>query len=154
MKRKRAKTFGILSALLAGCIAGIAQDYQITSSTASGGGTSAGGGYALTGTVETTTESSLTGGDYSVTSGFLAGVVILQTPSAPTLTIMRAGNVIAISWTSTNSGWTLQSTGGLSSTPTWATATESIIQEDNKRTATITAPPGIRFYRLRLSTPE
>lgn len=129
------------------------QDYQITTSTFGGGGSSAGGGFSLTGTVEQTTGNDLAGGDFSLQSGFLAGVVVQQTPGAPRIIVTRNGADIILTWTTVETGWVLESSAAVNiSTATWAAASEPVAQTDDMRTVTLNAPTGIRFYRLKKTT--
>lgn len=124
------------------------QDYQITSSNFGGGGSSSGGGYSVTGSVKTTSTGSPTGGAYSVTSGFLAGVVVLQTPSAPRISLMREAGGLKLLWTSADSGWVLQVSSGIGRNANWANASENVTVNDTLRSAILNSATGVRFYRL------
>ena len=133
----------------------LAQDFQITKSSLAGGSSSSGGGFSLTGTTEQTPASNLNGADYSLQSGFLAGIVVQQTPGAPTISVSRNGTDIILTWTTTDADWTLEfSSIVAASAATWTPATEPVVQANNQRTATLKAPTGIRFYRLRKSNPK
>ncbi len=130
-----------------------AQDYQITTSTFGGGGSSSGGAFTVTGALETTPDNNLAGGNFSVASGFLAGVVVQQTPGAPQMSVTRDGAAVILTWSTSETGWILESSSTLNLTGIWTTASESVMQVNHNRTVTINSPSGIRFYRLR-KTPQ
>ena len=73
-----------------------AQDYQIKTSAFGGGGASSGGEFALSGNVETTSARNLSGGNFSIASGFLAGVIVQQTPEAPKISVVRNGDELTL----------------------------------------------------------
>jgi hypothetical protein len=82
-----------------------------------GGGTSTGGVYSVSGTIgQPDAGPTMTNGQYAVTGGFWALPSTIQTPRAPTLTIVPASPGFAIvSWTpATGTNWVLQETAGLS----------------------------------------
>ncbi len=107
----------------------------------------------MTGSVETTSTDSPSGGAYSVTSGFLAGVVVLQTPSAPRISLSREPGGLQLRWTSGDSSWTLQVSSGIGKNANWANASENITVSDTLRSATLNSATGVRFYRLRRASP-
>lgn len=142
--------FGVLCLTLLALNFGHAQDYQIHTSSFTGGGSSAGGGFHLTGNFEWTPASQLGGGGYSLQSGFLAGVIVQQTPGGPRITITHVGTDIVLTWTTSEAGWVLESSAAVAApTAAWGTTSESVEQTDDTRTVTLTAPTGIRFYRLK-----
>jgi len=139
----------VLVAALLSAPSARSQDYQITSSNFGGGGSSSGGGYSVTGNAETSGSMSLSGGPYSVQSGYLAGVVILQTPAAPRISLLRENGMLKLNWTSADSGWTLQVSSGIGKNANWANASETITVSYTLRSATLNSATGVRFYRLR-----
>jgi len=109
-----------------------------------GGGTSTGGVYSVTGTIgQPDAGGPMTNGQYSVTGGFWALPQAVQTPGAPTLTVVPASPVLAtISWTpATGTNWILQE--ALNVTGAW---TNSFSGWTNP--VTVPATPPRRFYRL------
>ena len=109
-----------------------------------GGGTSTGGGYSVVGTIgQPDAGGPMTNGQFSVTGGFWALPIAVQSADAPTLIIARAGPGLAtISWTPNTPGFVLQET--LSVSPTnWVTSPSAA-------TNPITVPSSLRtkFYRL------
>ena len=122
-----------------------AQNYSIDWFKVAGdGGTSTGGVYAVSGTIgQPEAGGPLTNGQYSVTGGFWALPIAVQTPGAPTLTIVPFGPGQArISWTPNTPGFVLQETWVLSP----ANWTNSPSGAANPVTVPTSNPR--RFYRL------
>jgi len=110
-----------------------------------GGGTSTGGVYSVSGTIgQPDAGATMTNGQYAVTGGFWALPTAIQTPGAPTLTIVAAGAGQAqISWTpDTGTNWVLQETLNLSPA-SWANAPSGVT---NPIVVPATLPT--KFYRL------
>ena len=109
-----------------------------------GGGTSTGGVYSVSGTIgQPDAGLSMTGGVYSVTGGFWALPIAVQTPGAPTLTIVsHAPGFALISWLPPTPGFVLQETPSLSTT-NW-------IYSPSGATNPVVVPATLpaRFYRL------
>lgn len=79
-----------------------------------GGGISAGGPYAVTGTIgQADAGAPLAGGPYSLVGGFW-GVSVVQTPGAPRLTVARAGSGQVTIWWPADPGWVLEQSPDLS----------------------------------------
>jgi len=109
-----------------------------------GGGTSTGGVYSVSGTIgqPDASQQTMAGGNYSLQGGFWA-LYAVQTPGAPTLTIVPAGpNQATISWTPNNTNYVLQETLTLSP----ANWTNSLSGSTNP----IVVPANVltKFYRL------
>ena len=123
-----------------------AQSYSIDWFTIDGGGgTSAGGVFTVSGTIgQPDAGGPLTNGQYSVTGGFWALPFAVQTPGAPTLTILPFGPGQArISWTPNTPGFVLQETPSLSPS-NWVNSASGAL---NPVTVPATLPT--KFYRLR-----
>ena len=119
-----------------------AQNYNIPWYNIGPAGTSAGGGYSVSGTIGQPDAGTMTGGNYAVTGGFWS-LFAVQTPGAPRLTITPAGPAQAtISWTPNTAGYVLQSTDSLSPT-NWINAPSGA---NNPVTVPVNVPA--RFYRL------
>lgn len=120
-----------------------AQNYSIDWFTIDGGGgTSAGGAYALSGTSGQPDAGLMTGGNFAIAGGFWsldAGSI----SGPPTLFITRSGANAIISWTPGSLGFVLQGNGGLSPAG-WADAPSG-----STNPATVPAAGAARFYRLR-----
>src|SRR5215831_4267808 len=85
-----------------------------------GGGTSTGGVYSVSGSIgQPDAGVPMTNGQFAVTGGFWALPTAVQTPGAPTLTIVPAtpGNA-TISWSPNTPGFVLQEAWSLS-LPNW-----------------------------------
>ena len=123
----------------------VAQAYSIDwFKIAGGGGTSTGGVYSLSGTIgQPDAGGPMGNGPYSLTGGFWALPVLVQTPGAPTLHITNAAPGFAtIWWSPATPGFTLQSTDSLSPT-NWVKAPSG-----TNNPATVPATLPARFYRL------
>jgi len=110
-----------------------------------GGGTSTGGVYSVSGTIgqPDASQQTMAGGNFSLTGGFWA-LYAVQTPGAPTLTIVPAGaGQATISWSpATGTHWVLQETLSLS----LASWTNSLSGSTNPIVVPTTLPT--KFYRL------
>ena len=112
---------------------------------AGGGGISTGGVYSVSGTIgQHDASGPLTNAQYSVTGGFWALPVAVQTVGAPLLTIVPAApGQATISWTPATPGFVLQET--LSLAPSnWVNSASGAL---NPVTVPATVPS--KFYRLR-----
>ncbi len=125
---------------------GFAQQYSIDwYKVAGGGGTSTGGTYQVTGTLgQPDASGAMSGGGYSVTGGFWSLINIVQTPGAPLLTITYIGNEAVVSWSPSETGWTLQTNANLASA-SWGNYLRAVI---NNR-VTNAPPTGNVFFRLK-----
>ena len=115
------KSIFIALAILLFMLAARAQNYSIDWFTMDGGGgTSTGGVYAVSGTIgQPDAGPPMTGGNFLLTGGFWSLASAVQTPGAPTLTILSSGDGSAtVSWTPNTPGFVLQETLSLSS-PNW-----------------------------------
>ncbi|MBA4149002.1 MAG: hypothetical protein H0X66_12870 [Verrucomicrobia bacterium] len=116
---------------------------------AGGGGTSTGGNYTLTGTIGQHDAGTMSGGNYTLEGGFLSGLVLIQTPGAPTLSIQISGANAVISWAADASvGFSLQESLSLSSPVPWTGSGATITTNGNIKSVTVPAN-GVRFYRLQ-----
>jgi len=123
-----------------------AQSYSIDWFTIDGGGgTSTGGVYSVSGTIgQPDAGGPLTNGQYSVTGGFWALPVAVQTAEAPLLSIVPAApGQATISWAPATPGFVLQETLSLSPAA-WTNAPSGAV---NPITVPATLPS--KFYRLR-----
>jgi hypothetical protein len=125
---------------------GLAQSYSIDwyKVAGGGGGASTGGVYAISGTIgQPDAGAPMTNGQYSVTGGFWVLPQAVQTPGAPTLTVVSAtpGNA-TISWSPPTPGFVLQETWSLSPS-NW---TNSPSAATNPITVPVTLPT--KLYRL------
>ena len=140
--------FGILLA----CAAGSAQgQFLIDWYKVSGGGgmNSTGGVYSVSGTVgQHDAGSPMKGGVYSLTGGFWS-LFALQTPGAPSLTIvLTSTNSAVVSWPSPSTGFELVQNTNLNTT-NWVTPAQTVNDNGVTRFIIVNPPVGNRFFRLR-----
>ena len=126
-----------------------AQSYSIDwFKVAGGGGTSAGGAYSLTGTIgQHEAGEPMSGGPYSLTSGFWSLISVAQTPGAPTLSISRSGKTVTLYWQNV-SGWTLEQTTSLTQPANWS-PTSGVTTSNGTNYLNLASPAGTLFFRLR-----
>ena len=84
----------------------------------------------------------MSGGQYSVTGGFWS-VYAVQTPGAPLLTIIYAGNQAVVSWSPSVKGWSLQTNANLTA-QTWGNYLGPVVNN----VVTNIPPKGNLFFLL------
>ncbi len=111
------KTILLLIFVAAALVAadGSAQSFSVTGSViAGGGGTTSGGLFQVTGTIaQAEAGPRLTGGCFSVDSGFWGHYAAISTPGAPTLRTRVVANYVRVSFTPSCGDWVLQWTNTL-----------------------------------------
>jgi hypothetical protein len=135
----------IILSLLAGSAACLASDpYRIDwFKIASGGGASAGGAYSVSGTIGQPDAGAMSGGPFTLTGGFWALPVAVQSSNAPTLLITGgAPGWATISWTPATPGFVLQVSDTLTP-PAWTNALSA-----GTNPVSIPATLPVRYYRL------
>ena len=109
---------------------------------AGGGGTSSGTNgttnYTVSGTIGQPATATMSGSNYTVTSGFWSIISVVQTPNSPLLTITRSGTNAIISWSASTTPFVLQQTPNLSSTNSWSAS--PAMQTTNSGTISVTVP--------------
>jgi len=126
-----------------------AQQYQINwYKIAGGGGTASNGVYLIRDTIgQHDAGGPLTGGSYSLTSGFWA-VSAIQTPGAPRLRLfLSATNSVVVAWPAPSPGYRLQQTAEIGQ-PNWSNVMDPVIVVNGENQVTISPPVGNWFYRL------
>ena len=119
------------------------QNFSIDwSSIDGGGGTSAGSGYSLSGTIGQPDAGRLSGGTYSLAGGFW-GVAASPSVGAPRLFIQYSGGLATISWSPAPAGYVLQVNDTLNPA-FWTNAPSGIANPVNVPTTGTT-----RFFRLK-----
>lgn len=141
MKITRAIPYSLIAGLAS---AAAAQDYSIDWQTIDGGGgTSTGGVYSVSGTIGQHDADTMSGGQFTLTGGFWALPVAVQTSNEPTLLIVAGALGFAtISWSPATPGFVLQVSDTLTP-PSW---TNALSGATNPVTIPATLPA--RFYRL------
>ena len=145
----KTKLFLVSFLLSASCVWALKLNYAIDWFTIDGGGgTSAGGAYAVSGTIgQADAGGAMSGGNYSLTGGFWALISVVQTPGAPALYISHSGNAITVYWQDV-SGWGLQQNNNLAIPANWS-ASGGVVKSNGTNTLTINNPSGNLFFRLQ-----
>jgi hypothetical protein len=142
--------FYFLALASAFCFRVAGQNYSVDwYKVSGGGGTSAGGSYALSGTTgQPDAGGSMTGGNYSITGGFWA-LYAVQTPGAPMLKIQWINaTTVKVSWPSPSTGFVLQQNNDLN-TANWSNYPGTVSDDGTTKSVTITPPSGSLFFRLK-----
>jgi hypothetical protein len=131
-----------------------AQIYSIDWSTIDGGGgTSAGGGYSVTGTIGQPDAGRMSGGSFTLEGGFWGVIAAIQTEGAPTLAVELVGGQVKVSWPTPAAGWVLTETNRLNSvgSPPWPAVSTAQYQTNDGRVFILTAPQPLqsRYFQLR-----
>ncbi len=129
----------------------VAQNYSIDwFSIDSGGGTSTGGVYTLSGTIGQPDAGRMTGGNFTLEGGFWAIIAAVQTPGAPLLSVLLTPtNTVVVTWPSSSTGFKLQQNPAIETT-NWNEVpggTPPIV--NGKFEYIVTTPAGNRFFRLK-----
>ena len=123
-------------------VASHAQTFSLDWSTIdNGGGTSAGGGYSVGGTIGQPDAGTLSGGRFTLQGGFWPGLVAPSSGEVPALVIQLSGVSVVLSWSPATADFVLETTEGLAS-PTWLPAPVG-----NPVAVSVADP--VRFFRLR-----
>ncbi|GDY22096.1 hypothetical protein LBMAG56_34430 [Verrucomicrobiota bacterium] len=128
-----------------------AQTFSISPSViASGGGTSTGGVFSVSGTIGQLAAGNLAGGNLTLQGGFWSSAVAVQTPGAPHLNVVRSGGNYVITWADTGAGFVLEVATALQTLNTsWNNSGATPTLANGTNTVTLPAQPGKAFYRLR-----
>ena len=131
-------------------VAGLAQQYSIDwHDVASGGGSSTGGVYSVSGTIgQHDAGGPMAGGDYSLTGGFWSLLAAVQMPGAPLLKIfLTTTNTAVVYWPSPSTGFNLRQNTSLGTT-SWVVPSETLNDNGTNKFIIVRPPAGNRFYRL------
>jgi len=142
--------FAVLGILLGAGPVAQAQPYTLDWFTIDGGGgTSTGGVYSVSGTIGQPDAGAMSGGHYTLTSGFWGVLAAVQTKGAPYLTITRSNNTVIVSWPLPATGWVLEVANALPqiSAP-WLQINPPYITNGTNLQFTEPLPAGNKFYRL------
>jgi hypothetical protein len=119
----------------------------------SGGGTSSGGRYSLTGVIGQPDAGQLTGGDFTLEGGFLCELGIPVNDNGPLLKIRRAAALgfAELYWPVEVKGFTLEATTDLSNVP-WGLMEGEGIDSSTEHVVTVPIIAN-RYFRLRAIQP-
>ena len=115
-----------------------------------GGGTSTGGVYSVSGTVgqPDAGQTPMTGGSFSLTGGFWSLLAAVQTPGAPTLSILLTStNTAMVYWPYPSTGFNLQQHTNLATT-NWIAASGTVTNNGVIHYLIVDSPAGNCFFRL------
>jgi hypothetical protein len=141
----------LLAALLAFTAATLhAQSYSLDWFTLdSGGGTSTGGVYSVSGTIGQPDAGVMSGGPFTLVGGFWSLIAAVQTEGAPYLSVTRSNTAVLVSWPQPASEWKLESTTVLPSAPNaWTLIPPPYSVSGTNWVVIEPAPSGNRFFRL------
>lgn len=146
-------TLVVLLTLAATTVSIVADPFKISRWTIdSGGGTSEGDRFRVTGTIgQPESGASSSGGRFTVTSGFWNAIRVIQTDGLPELKIVRAGprNVV-LSWTTPENGTALTVEESADLSPgSWRSTDHPIFSAGDNRQIIIPGATGRSFFRLK-----
>jgi hypothetical protein len=122
-------------------------DYSIDWFTVdSGGGTSSGGQFSLSGTIGQPDAGLQAGGPFVLNGGFWSSISLVQTPGAPVLSIHPLGATVRISWPAPSTGFFLEQAP--SATGQWTQVQSPYSTNAVEISSTIPAAGGMQFFRL------
>jgi len=115
-----------------------------------GGGTSTGGVYSVSGTIgQPDAGLAMSGGNFSLTGGFWSLISVAQTPGAPSLTIIRSGTSVIVSWPSPSNGFVLQQNNNVNNAAGWSAFGGTINDNGTIKSVSINPPTGSLYFRLK-----
>lgn len=147
---KCAKFLLVLGAALVPLASLVAQNYAINWYTVgSGGGTSSGGIYVLTGTVGQPDAGVLTGAEFELVGGFWSVLSSVPSTVFPVLTVyVTTNDAIVVAWpSSSSSSIVLQESTDIYA-PSWVPSSQPIVSDGITKSVTINSPAGRLFFRL------
>ena len=114
-----------------------------------GGGTSTGCVYSVTGTIGQPDAGTMSGGNFTLIGGFW-GVVAVQTPGAPWLSVARTStNTLVVWWPLPDTGWKLHATTNLvTGGSVWTEIPAPYAADATSLYFVEPVPVGNKFYRL------
>ncbi len=130
-------------------LVGAAQQYSIDwHKVAGGGGTGAGGNYAVSGTIsQADAGGAMSGGNYSVSGGYWSFVAVVASPGTPNLIIAANGpGSIKILWPNTGN-YILKQSSTLAP-GSWAASTYLVTTANGTNSVTIPTLAAGQFFRL------
>lgn len=114
-----------------------------------GGGASTGGLYSVNGTIGQFGAGKSSGGNYTLECGFWNVAVALQTPGAPTLSVIRSGGNVTLFWPEDGSSFHLEQSGYVASPASWGATVQSASTNSGTISVTVPATAGYQFFRLK-----
>jgi hypothetical protein len=140
--------FVMVAGLMMALVAWSAPDSP-SRSIASGGGTSSGGSFVISGTIGQADAGLVSGGAFAVEGGFWGGAYAVQSIGAPFLSVAGVGTNALFTWPDANGSFVLESASSLTAPVTWSLVPNAPVDLNGQRSVTLPGTSGIRFYRLR-----
>jgi hypothetical protein len=126
---------------------GSAADFSIDwSKIAGGGGTSSGGQFSVSGTIGQHDAGQMSGGSFSLVTGFWSAFVAVPTPGAPLLVIQPQGNNVRISWAASATGFVLEQSPHVPGN--WSPVSSTYATNATEISVTLPAVGDTQFFRL------
>ena len=149
---------GLLGLFIALHVTGAEPEFAITGYVvAGGGGTSAGSGFLVQGTIAQPASGTLLGETFEVDAGFwhqVVEAVAEADPCAPPqLRWFVDPNGITFSWPAEAAGCVLEFSPSLTPPTIWSATTEIPVERDGLRFVTFPTDQAMGFYRLRKPCP-
>ena len=124
-------------------------NYSISWSTLGGGGTSAGGGFAVSATIgQPNAGAPMTGGGFTLTGGFWPGV---PAEPGPKLSIRHgSGSTVVLFWPNPSAGYVLEQTANMSGPGGgWSNVTQTPSVNGGNKEVTVPITGQACLFRLR-----
>src|SRR6186997_886498 len=104
----------------------------------SGGGTSRGGQFSLSGTLGQPDAGTLASNQFKLEGGFWSGVSTMQTAGAPLLKIkLSGGGQAVLSWPVSVTGFALEETPSMGPLSTWSATPQAVVDTATEHTVTV-----------------
>ncbi len=116
----------------------------------SGGGTSRGGQFSLSGTIGQPDPGTLAANQFKLEGGFWSGVSVVQTAGAPLLKIkLSGGGQAVLSWPVSATGFVLEETPSVGPLSVWSATPQAVMDTATEHTVTVPAAGVMKCYRLK-----
>ncbi|MFN7138344.1 MAG: hypothetical protein ACK4UN_03280 [Limisphaerales bacterium] len=126
----------------------LAQSYAINwSRIASGGGTSSGGNFSVSGTIGQSDVGRITGGNFRIESGYWSVLSAVQMPGAPILSIKVMDGTVYLTWPGDAPGYVVEQASAVDGEK-WSSVAETPSLKDGMYAVTLLVTGGNQFFRL------
>ena len=131
-------------------VSALASDTALKASyISSGGGTSSGGTYTMSGTVGQPVTLISSNGQYRLEPGFWAMMSVISTPEGPAIAFQRTGNQVVFTWSEPPGTYVLQKATTLGNAADWQNVSQTPVQVGEQNALSLELAPGNQFFRLR-----
>lgn len=111
-----------------------------------GGGASSGGQFSVSGTIGQHDAGTMSGGNFSLVTGFWSAFVAVPTPGAPPLFIQPQGSNVRILWAATANGFVLEQSAYVSGN--WSPVSSAYVTNTTEISVTLPSSEQMQFFRL------